>query len=58
MDPIGIFLEEQKKFRIKKDEYTEIYSKRDENGEIIEHAVMPHKGYNFSMSYDALELAM
>lgn len=58
MKPQDILHEEQKKFFIKQKEYEEKNSERDEDGEIIEIAVMPHKGYNFSMSYDAFESAM
>lgn len=58
MKPQDILHEEQKKFFAKQKEYEEKYSERDEDGEIIERAIMPHKGYNFSMSYDAFEAAM
>ena len=58
MEIKDILHEEQKKFFAKQKEYEEKHSERDEDGEIIERAVMPHKGYNFSMSYDAFEAAM
>ena len=58
MKPQDILHEEQKKFFAKQKEYEEKYSERDEDGNIIERATMPHKGYNFSMSYDAFEAAM
>lgn len=58
MKPKDILHEEQKKFFAKQKEYEEKYSEMDEDGNIIERAVMPHKGYNFSMSYDAFEAAM
>lgn len=58
MKPIDILHEEQKKFFEKMQAYKEKHSVRDEEGNIIEEAIMPHKGYNFSMSYDAFEAAM
>ena len=58
MKPQDILHEEQKKFFAKMKEYEEKYSERDEDGSIVERAIMPHKGYNFSMSYDAFENAM
>jgi hypothetical protein len=58
MKPQDIFHEEQEKFFAKQKEYEEKYSERDEDGNIIERATMSHKGYNFSMSYDAFEAAM
>jgi hypothetical protein len=58
MKPIDILHEEQKLFFAKQKEYEEKHSKRDEDQQIIERAIMPHKGYNFSMSYDAFENAM
>lgn len=58
MKPIDIFHEEQNNFFAKQTEYEKKHSERDEDGVIIEIAIMPHKGYNFSMSYDALENAM
>ena len=58
MKPKDILHEEQKLFFAKQKEYEEKHSERDEDGEIIERAIMPHKGYNFSMSYDAFENAM
>lgn len=58
MTPSQILHEEQKKFFDRMKEYEEMHSERDEDGCIIERATMPHKGYNFSMSYDAFEAAM
>ena len=58
MKPIDILHEEQKLFFAKQREYEEKWSERDEDGFIVERAVMPSKGYNFSMSYDAFEAAM
>jgi len=58
MTPKEILQEEQNLFFAKQKEYEEKYSKKDEDGNVIEFAVMPHKGYNFSMSYDAFENAM
>jgi len=58
MNPISIFYEEQKKFFAKQTKYEKEHSERDEEGNIIERAIMPHKGYTFSMSYNALENAM
>ena len=58
MKPQDILHEEQKKFFVRQKEYEEKHSERDEDGNIIERAIMPHKGYNFSMSYDAFESAM
>ena len=58
MKPKDILHEEQKLFSAKQKEYAEKYSERDEEGNIINAAIMPHKGYNFSMSYDAFENAM
>jgi hypothetical protein len=58
MKPIDILHEEQKLFFAKQREYEEKWSERDEDGFIVERAVMPSKGYNFSMSYDAFEVAM
>ena len=58
MKPKDILHEEQKLFFAKQKEYAEKHSTRDEDGEIIDEAIMPHKGYNFSMSYDAFENAM
>lgn len=58
MKPKDILHEEQKKFFAEREAYKEKYSVRDEEGNIIEEAIMPHKGFNFSMSYDAFERAM
>ena len=58
MKPIDILHEEQKLFFAKQREYEEKWSERDEDGFIVERAVMPSKGYNFSMSYDAFEASM
>ena len=58
MKPKDILHEEQALFFAKQKEYEEKHSERSEDGDIIEKAIMPHKGYNFSMSYDALENAM
>lgn len=58
MKPKDILHEEQKIFFAKQKEYEEKYSQRDEDGKIVERVTMPHKGYNFSMSYDAFEAAM
>jgi hypothetical protein len=58
MKSIDILHEEQNIFFTKMKEYREKYSIRDDEGNIIEEAIMPHKGFNFSMSYDAFEAAM
>jgi hypothetical protein len=58
MKPRDILREEQKKFFEQRELYKEKYSVRDKDGDIIEEAIMPHKGFNFSMSYDAFERAM
>jgi len=53
-----ILHEEQELFFARQKEYEEKNSERDEDGDIIKRVIMPHKGYNFSMSYDAFENAM
>jgi len=53
-----IFKEEQEKFFNKMKEYEKANSLKDEDGNIIKRAIMPHKGFNFSMSYNALENAI
>ena len=58
MKPQDILHEEQKVFFAKLKEYAQKHSTRDEDGNIINEVIMPHKGYNFSMSYDAFENAM
>jgi len=58
MKPIDILHEEQKIFFAEIQAYKERHTVRDDDGNIIEEAFMPHKGYNFSMSYDAFERAM
>ena len=58
MKPQDILHEEQEVFFAKLKEYTQKHSIRDEDGDIINEAIMPHKGYNFSMSYDAFENAI
>jgi hypothetical protein len=58
MKPKDILHEEQKKFFAEIEAYKEKHSVKDEDGNIIEEAIMPHKGFNFSMSYDAFERSM
>lgn len=58
MKALDIFTEEQNKFFAKQRDYEDKHSIEDEDGNLIERAIMPNKGYNFSMSYDALESAM
>lgn len=52
-----IFNEENKAFFRRKEEYENKYTRTDDDGNIIK-AIMPHKGFNFSASYDAIECAM
>lgn len=56
MTPIEIFNKHNKQFYIERAEYEAKNSYFDEDGE-YHLAIMPHKGYNFSASYDAMERA-
>jgi len=58
MTPKEIMLAESKKFSAEMKEYEEKYSERDEDGNIIERAVMPSHGGYYSTYFKALERAM
>lgn len=55
MEPLEIFKQEQKNFFKQFNDYIQTNSERDENGEIIDEVIMPHKGFHFSASYNAIE---
>jgi len=58
MKPTEILHEEQNRFFAEIEAYKQKYSVKDNEGNILEEAIMPHKGFNFSMSYNAFEAAM
>lgn len=53
-----IFKKNLEYFYKKREDYKNTYSIRDDEGNILEEAIMPHGGYNFSLPYDALYSAM
>jgi len=56
--PIDIFNEENDKFFKEKYYYEKKHGFINEDGEFEFGKIMPHKGFNFSASYDAIEKAM
>ena len=58
MTPKEIMLAESKKFFDEMNEYEEKYSERDEEGNIIERAIMNEHGGYYSTYFKAIERAM
>ena len=58
MTPKEIMLAESKKFFAEMNEYEEKYSERDEEGNIIERAIMTGHGGYYSTYFKAIERAM